>query len=86
MGRLSSVTCPAASQETPNQEQVEFSVDHEDRELAPTKVDFHRRSASVSGLVALAAHTSKRSELRKSFFRGAIEVLGKKVARCSAFP
>jgi hypothetical protein len=60
------VTCPATLQPTPNQEQVELAGDHEDRELAPTRVDFHRRSASASGLMAMAGHINNKNEIWSS--------------------
>jgi hypothetical protein len=60
------VTWPAPSQATPNQEQIELAGDHEDRELAPTRVDFHRRSASASGLMAMAGHISTKNEIWRS--------------------
>lgn len=50
---------------TPNQEQVELAIDHDDNELvASIKVDFHRRSASASvsapeSSVALAVQNSR---------------------------
>lgn len=42
----------------PSQEQVSLGRDHEDKEVELSKVDFHLRSASSSGLIALAMHSS----------------------------
>jgi hypothetical protein len=61
---------------TPDQEHAELEIDHEDSELAPTKADFHCRSASASGLIALAVHTSKKKEICKSVFRAIAEAYG----------
>jgi hypothetical protein len=51
---------------TPNQEQVELASDHEDSEPGATRVDLHRRSASASGLIAMAVHASIRNEIQRS--------------------
>jgi hypothetical protein len=66
LGRWSLATCPEESQLTPNQEQVEVEIDQEDSELAAIKVDFHRSSASASGLIALDVHTSRKIEIHES--------------------
>jgi len=61
------VTWPAPSHVTPYQEQVGWASDHEDKELAPIRVDFHRRSASASGLIAIAVHSiSMKIEIWRS--------------------
>lgn len=77
------MTWPAPSQATPNQEQVELAGDHEDSELAPISVDFHWRSASASGLMAMAEHISTKNEWRSSCSAMVKACLRWKVISCS---